>query len=604
MTAPSWDFSFVYQGLSDRAITADLTQSQNLLNTLKNHPASSVEDCQHALSLFDQITNLLLSVANYASCLSSVDAADDQAKALVIKCDVLFSSLSQAFSPFESLLAASDEAFFDSVLAGSDESGSYQRHAFRLSRLRHQQTYRLSVPEEQLLSAMQVDGKNAWGRLYDDITGTLKVTLVMESGKEEIMGLSQAASLLYGNDSERREPAWRAIRHAMGQQDITFAAILNAIAGNRLTEYEKRSHTRPLHFLAPALESSRIEQKTLDTMMGVTKQSQALGRRAAKAMATLFGTSTLTPWDELAAMPALNNGEENTPSATYSFEEAIVIIRRAFSAVNPEMADFVDMMVRENLIDAAAQPNKSMGAYCTKIPKTRTPLVFMTWGNSMSDVLTLAHELGHAFHNWVMKDMPFVETQYPMTLAETASIFAENVVRDALLEEAKSEQDTLLMLWEEAQTAVALLLNIPVRFEFERAFYKKRQQGELTPSQLRTLMADTWKGWYGDAMSEPNDLFWATKLHFSIAEISFYNYPYLFGYLFSTGVYARREAKGSAFYEDYKALLKDTGRMTAEDVAKKHLGVDIQDSEFWLESIAIAEKRISAFEAVLATRQH
>ncbi|MEZ8143015.1 M3 family oligoendopeptidase [Enterovibrio sp. FF113] len=600
MSAPSWDFSFVYQSLQDPAISHDLQLSQQHLASFANLPADSVESCQQALTLHDNIHNLILSVANYAACQSSIDATNEQAKSLVIKTDVMLSALTQAFSPFESQLSTSDDVFFAAVMSGADDSGSYDRHAFRLSRQRLNRVFRLSVPEEQLLSAMQVDGKNAWGRLYDAITGTAKVTLKLEDGIEEKIGLSQAASLLYGGDRYRREPAWRAIYCAMEEQEITFAAILNALAGNRLTEYQKRSHTQPLHFLAPALEESRVERQTLNAMMNVAEQHKALSRRAAKAMAKMFGTDKLAPWDEMAAMPP----QGKAIVANYSFNEAIAIIRRAFHSVNGEMAEFVDMMVEQRLIDAAPQPNKVMGAYCTKIPKTRTPLVFMSFGGSMSDVLTLAHELGHAFHNWVMKDMPLAETDYPMTLAETASIFAENVVRDALLEEAANDQDKLLMLWEEAQTTVALMLNIPVRFEFERAFYEQRQQGELTPMQLRNLMSETWKNWYGDAISEPNDLFWASKLHFSIAEISFYNYPYLFGYLFSTGVYAQRAEKGEAFYEDYKSLLKDTGRMSAEDVATKHLGVNLGKVDFWAQSIAITEKRIMAFEALVNKLMH
>ncbi|MDD1793984.1 M3 family oligoendopeptidase [Enterovibrio sp. ZSDZ42] len=595
MSAPSWDFSFVYQSLQDPEINNDLLLSKQNLDALAHLSIDNVEDCQRALSLYDDIHILIQSVSNYAACQSAVDATNEAAKALVIKTDVMQSTLTQAFSPFESQLAGCDPVFFDAVMSGNDETGSYDRHAFRFSRMRQHRVYRLSVPEEQLLAATQVDGRNAWGRLYDAITGTTKVMLTFPDGSEETMGLSQAASLLYGGDTYRREPAWRAIHQAMEKQEITFAAILNALAGGRLAEYEKRSHTKPLHFLSPALEESRIEQKTLEAMMGVTEKHKALSRRAAKSMAKMFGNDTLAPWDEMAAMPSL----EAKVSTNYTFEQAIVIIRRAFDSVNPEMAEFVDMMVEQRLIDAAPQPNKVMGAFCTKIAKTRTPLVFMSYGGSMSDVLTLAHELGHAFHNWVMKDMPMVETDYPMTLAETASIFAENVVRDALLEEAESDSDKLLMLWEEAQTAVALMLNIPVRFEFERAFYQQRLEGELTPRQLRNLMSDTWKQWYGDAMSEPNDLFWASKLHFSIAEISFYNYPYLFGYLFSTGVYAQRNSKGERFYEDYKSLLKDTGRMSAEEVALKHLGANLEQPDFWQQSISIAEKRIEAFEALV-----
>lgn len=218
----------------------------------------------------------------------------------------------------------------------------------------------------------------------------------------------------------------------------------------------------------------------------------------------------------------------------------------------------------------------------------------------MSDVLTLAHELGHAFHNWVMRDMPLCTTRYPMTLAETASIFAENVVRDALLAKAKTKEDKIEMLWEELSSALALTINIPVRYEFEKAFYELRSSKELGAEDLSELMRVTWEEWYGDSMNEADSLFWASKLHFSIPEVSFYNYPYLFGYLFSIGVYAQREAKGADFYGDYINLLRDTGIMRAEEVVQKHLQMDLTQETFWQQSLDRVSNQIDEFERLIS----
>lgn len=223
----------------------------------------------------------------------------------------------------------------------------------------------------------------------------------------------------------------------------------------------------------------------------------------------------------------------------------------------------------------------------------------MTWGGSRSDLLTLAHELGHAFHNWVMRDMSLCQTRYPMTLAETASIFAENIVRDYLFEQVENREDKLEMLWEELSSCYALMINIPVRFEFEKAFYEKRMAGELSAEQLCDLMSQTWKEWYGESMTEADPYFWASKLHFSISEVSFYNYPYLFGYLFSKGVYAQREAKGERFYSDYVNLLRDTGSMMAEDVVDKHLGMTLSNEAFWQQSVEMVKHKIDMFESLL-----
>ncbi|MUK62873.1 M3 family oligoendopeptidase [Aliivibrio fischeri] len=593
MTAPSWDLSIAFQSLQDPKLKQTISQlEQQIADFPQLDSDAAVSQLQHAILMKEAITVNLATVASYANCIASVDSANNEAKALVNHMTKLGSALSQVFSPFLDSIVNSPLEQFEQIISENEELNA---HRFLLEEERKLVENRLSVKEEQLLSAMSVDGKNAWGKLYDNITGSMKVTLELADGTEEVMGLSQAASILYGSDTLRREPAWRAIQQGMKQNQESFSAILNALAGWRLTEYQKRSKEKSVHFLEPSLHGSRIEQATLDSMMSVAKKNREVGQKAGRLMAKMFGTEQLTPWDQLASMPPLVGEASN-----YSFDEAIDIIKDAFSGVSQEMADFVDVMVKNGWIDAAPQETKRLGAYCTKFADSRTPLVFMTWGNSMSDVLTLAHELGHAFHNWVMRDMPLCTTRYPMTLAETASIFAENVVRDALLAKAKTKEDKIEMLWEELSSALALTINIPVRYEFEKAFYEQRSSKELGAEDLSELMRVTWEEWYGNSMSEADSLFWASKLHFSIPEVSFYNYPYLFGYLFSIGVYAQREAKGADFYGDYINLLRDTGTMRAEEVVQKHLQMDLTQETFWQQSLDRVSKQIDEFERLIS----
>lgn len=591
MSAPSWDLSIAYLNLSDPKIDQDIESIEAAISDLNSAQSYAIETLQNALCLLQKSSVTLATISSYAGCRSAVDAQDPEAKNLAVRMDALSAKLAQSFSPYQDKIINLDAAQFVSLLSGNQQTGELHSFQFQLEQQRALKTQRLSVKEEQLLSAMNVDGRNAWGRLYNNLTGTLEVTLNLADGTQETIGLASAASLLYGADQQRREPAWKAIKAVMKTHQQSIAAILNALAGSRLSEYEKRSHTQKVDFLDPSLHNSRIEKQTLEALMQVAYDNRHVGQKAGLLMAKMFKTPTLDPWDELAAMPAV----EGEVASQYSFDEAIIIIRDAFAGIDEEMGEFVDMMVANKLIDAAPQNNKRLGAFCSKFADTRTPLVFMTWGGSMSDLITLAHELGHAFHNWVMKELPVAQSSYPMTLAETASIFAENVVRDALMEKAKSDHDKRLMLWEEAQSALALIINIPVRFEFEKAFYKQRSEGEFTPEQLSELMDKTWTDWYGDCSKQSNEMFWASKLHFSISSVSFYNYPYLFGYLFSIGVYAQREKKGASFYKDYKALLLDTGRMSAEQLVEKHLGMDIRQPEFWQQSLDSVDQQLEQF---------
>lgn len=308
-------------------------------------------------------------------------------------------------------------------------------------------------------------------------------------------------------------------------------------------------------------------------------------------MAKTMGLEKLAPWDLLAPMPSNNE----KLSEKISFPRAMDLIAEAFAKLSPEMADFAMMMYKKNWIDGLPTENRSQGAYCTGFANTREPRVFMTYNGSMGDVITLAHELGHAYHSWVMRDLPHPMTSYPMTLAETASIFAETLVKDALIEKAGSDQEKKTLLWQEVESASAFLINIPSRFTFERDMVEKRKDRELSFNELNTLMSDNWKHWYGDTLSEYDSLFWATKLHFSISQIGFYNYPYLFGYLFSLGIYAKKDQYGDKFHDLYKNVLRDTGVMSAEALIKKHLNQDIREKSFWEGSLKIVEKSVDKF---------
>ncbi|EEX92229.1 oligoendopeptidase F [Vibrio orientalis CIP 102891 = ATCC 33934] len=593
MTAPSWNLSIAYQHLEDPKIEQDIDLIKQCIEVLVLHVdnCSTVSVMQNAIQTSEAAGKLLATVNTFAQCHASIDATNTQAKALIGRIAKLNSELSQAFTPYENALTVAPESFITDVL--SHESGDVNGQAFQIECTRKIAETKLSVAEEQLLTAMQVDGRDAWGRLYDNITGSLQVTL--QDGQGSKVGFSQAASTLYGTDFEAQEPAWRGIQESMKDNQESFAAILNALAGWRLTEYQKRSKVADVSFLDPSLHDSRIQASTLNAMMETAKANRAVGQKAGHLMARVHGLSQMRPWNHLAGMSSLTDAEPKV----YAFDEAIEIIYAAFEKVEPEMASFVTRMVENGWIDAEPTENRRLGAYCTKFAATRTPLVFMTWGGSRSDLLTLAHEIGHAFHNWVMRDMPLCQTRYPMTLAETASIFAENIVRDYLLEQVSSREEKLEMLWEELSSCYALMINIPVRFEFEKRFYEQRSNGELSGPELCNLMSETWSEWYGDSMSEPDPYFWASKLHFSISEVSFYNYPYLFGYLFSIGVYAQRESKGEAFYTDYVNLLRDTGSMMAEEVVAKHLGMDLSSADFWQQSIDRVKAKIDEFELLL-----
>ena len=554
--------------------------------------AEGIVAARRAAALAEEGARLLRDPGVYASCRLSVDSADEAALALVGRLQAREKRFAELTEPLSQFLDRVPDDVVDAYL--DDDATAHARFEVEHSRKRRHEL--LDLAEENLVTALGQDGIHAWGRLYDRLAGTIACDVEV-GGRIETMGVAQAAGLLQKPDDGLRQRAWRAINTAWDAQGETCAAAINAIAGWRLEMCRKRSQGRTVHFLDAPRHMNRILPETLDTLLAVAGEARPLARRAAVLQARAYRKERYGPWDQRAPAPApVVSGGRGAPIA---YAEALDIVAHSYGSVDPGMGEFVRMMAARRWIEGTVGARKQPGAYCTRFAKSRNPRVYMTYTGGASDVITLAHELGHAFHAWVMRDLPDSQRRYGMSIAETASTFGETIVRDALLARAETPEAEFDIVWEEATAAVAFLLNIPARFEFERNFYEARAERPQTPDELKATMSAAWTQWYGDSLSEPDPLFWANKLHFYISGLSFYNFPYLFGYLFSLGVYARREALGDTFFPRYEALLRDTGRMTAEELAAKHLDADLTRPDFWRGTVAMLETRIDRFEALV-----
>src|SRR5690606_13151039 len=255
--------------------------------------------------------------------------------------------------------------------------------------------------------------------------------------------------------------------------------------------------------------------------------------------------------------------------ARVPWQEGCERVRAAFSRAYPALCELAERALAERWVAWSPRGGKRPGGFCTSSPLIKQSRIFMTYSGAPGDVQTLAHELGHAFHNWVMRDLRWWARRYPMTLAETASTFAEELVIEATLARGDlPDGERAALLDARLQDASAFLLNIPMRFDFEHQVYLERAAGELPVSRLCDLMLEAQRRNYGDALDpdQLDPLFWASKLHFYITGVSFYNFPYPFGWLLSRGIMARYRAEGSAFLPRYEALLRATGSAPAEEV--------------------------------------
>ena len=398
--------------------------------------------------------------------------------------------------------------------------------------------------------------------------------------------------LLQDNSAAVRQNAFERSNEAVAEHGQTLVTALNAIAGRRITLQKWRGRE--------VLEESRFEagmsHETLKAMHQAVAERREIPRRFLKIKAGLLGKET-NGFADIDAPLELGAPVE----FEWSVAEDLVI--RSFGSYHPDFSTFAASMFDHNYIEAEPRAGKRSGAFCTSSAEDVTSRIFMTYRGAMGDVRTLAHELGHAYHNAVMSEMRDWARHYPATLAETASIFAEQLVGDLLLkEEDTSEVLRLQVLAARMQSAVSYMLNIPMRFEFETAFYDERGQGTISLARACELMHEKQLEVYGDILGQDgtDPWFWASKLHFFLTGISFYNYPYTFGYLFSLGVRAQAERVGAMdFQETLVELLRQTGNGTVEDVAKRVLGVDLTKAQFWHASIDQVERDLKLFETAL-----
>lgn len=601
MNLPAWNIESEYPSLNSKEFLEDQKQVEALtrelqvsidkirpqLNSMSAEKSLS-EDLQKIMLLNLRAYELTWNLNAYVNCLESVDAKDEAAKSKSSELQSLRAQFNQTFKPIHIFISTCDQALFDQVFSHPELQGS----KFTWGQERKLKHTMLSEKEEILLAALTPSGFYAWSEMYSALSGTMKVKVEL-NGETEEFGLAQASGMTRSSNEAERKSAWQGIQQAWSNNQEVAASILNSLAGWRLELCKKRSYSEPVDYLTMPLHQNRIQRETLDAMLTAVQNNKKEIQDAALLMAKMHGKKQLDPWDLLAPAPIPNK------TGKTEFEKGLQIVRNAFGNAHPDFGKFVDMMKEKNWIDARVLPNKANGAFCTGFVKSRTPRVFQTYLGSNHDISTLAHELGHAYHSWVIRDLPLDEQEYPMTLAETASIFAETVLFDEMAATSQDREQKLDFAWAEIEGAVSLLLNIPARFEFESHFYEKRKERAQSARELKELTDQAWTKWYGDSLSENDKMFWASKLHFAIAEASFYNFPYTFGYLFALSVYARRKELGNDFWPKYQEILRDTGRMTAEDLIQKHLGEDIRQPQFWQKSIDVVKMKIENFKKLI-----
>jgi len=444
--------------------------------------------------------------------------------------------------------------------------------------------FRLPKDLEMLAAELSVDGIHAWGRLYDRISGDLRVEL-MEKG--EVVRKSPGQVRLDLLDRSVRQNNFFATEKAWSKVADSCADCLNHIAGTRLVRYQ-RLGTQD-HLDAP-LRYNRMRRETLDTMWEVIARRKGTLLKYFERKAQLLGIPKMAWYDQLAPLP-----QASASGDKLSWDQACETVIRSFSEFSDDLGEFARTALQNRWVEAEDRSGKRQGGFCTGLPLSQQSRIFMTYKESADDMSTLAHELGHAYHSHVLRSQPYLLQDYPMNLAETASTFAEAILGEKRLVAARTTGEKLGILNGMLSDSMAFLMNIHARFLFENRFYQARPQAELTAEQLTDIMLAAQKEAYCDAFSEWSSVFWISKLHFYISSLPFYNFPYTFGYLLSLGLYSTAGDFGADFPRKYRELLIATGNCNAEEAVQSTLGFDLTQPEFWNRSIDVIDQRVEEF---------
>jgi pepF/M3 family oligoendopeptidase len=362
------------------------------------------------------------------------------------------------------------------------------------------------------------------------------------------------------------------------------ADTLNHLAGFRLKLYKGRGWE---DVLKEPLGINRMARETLDMMWEVITKNKPAIVSYLQRKAKLLGLESLA-WVDVEAPVGKSSGK-------IPYEQAAHDIVTQFRKFSPKLADFAEQAFDNDWIEVEDRAAKRPGGFCVSFPESKESRIFMTYSGTPSNVSTLAHELGHAYHSFLLDDQPLFNQNYAMNVAETASTFAEVIVSDAQVKSAGSSEEKLALLENKIQNSVAFFMNIHARFLFETRFYEKRKEGLVSADELSALMEEAQKEAFCGVLSEYHPHFWASKLHFYITDVPFYNFPYTVGYMFSTGLYRLALQEGASFADKYDSLLKDTGVMTLENLVAKHLGVDLSKPDFWQGAADLIVEDINEF---------
>ena len=579
-----WDLTKMYSGFDDAKLAADFAQAQalnqELAVLLQEKPADVGALLVQAVRTAQKRSEKMALVGEFIFLNLATNAKNEQALAWMdklMRAQVEMQQTSSAFTRYVSKVEGLDALIVREPLL--------KEHEYMLKNMVKDAAHVMDPAIEGPVLKMQMTGGEAWSQLSDQIMATHMVEMEID-GEKQSLPLSTVRGMATSPEATVRRRAYEAELASYPRIELPMAACLNGIKGEALTLCELQHYDTVLD---TALDAAKIDRQTLDAMLTAMRESLPAFRRYFRAKARHLGHEGGLPFYDLFA-PIGAAGK------TYTLEEARQLLVQVFGQFSEKMSRFIDRAFEEHWIDAFPYEGKQGGAFCAGVHPLGISYVLANFEGSLDSVSTLAHELGHAYHGDCVKHLSILNADYPMTLAETASIFNETMLV-AKLQEGANPQERLMLLDQQIGNAAQVVVDILSRFLFESEVIERRKDHTMLPDELKEIMLDAQKQTYGDGLDENvlHPYMWACKTHYYSASLHFYNFPYAFGLLFGLGVYERYLEKGEAFLPEYDALLAATGLGDVKDVAAR-VGIDVTDVNFWRKSLSVVEKMIDEME--------
>ena len=578
-----WSLDKLYTGYDDPRLKEDEARLDELIaeitafsSDIKGDPE---ENLLKAVKLSQELNVLADSLFSFPSLRQSVNTSDVEATAMMGRLYQKMSALAAPRAKLTAYVASIDD--LDAVIS-SDEL--LKEHEFYINNIKEDAKYTLSPEVEQVISLYEISGSSAWSDLQGYLTSTVPVEY--EGGTTTLSDIRNKA---YSSDPKVRKSAYEAELKAYDRIKDGIAFSLNSIKMEVINRCKLRGYESPLD---ETLKQNHMKRETLDALLGAMDEYLPKFWEYMKAKAKLLGYENGLPFYELFA-PLEGNSRE------YTTEDAKDYLVHLFSGFDQEETDMIARAFDESWIDFYPHDGKVGGAFCAGIYKIGESRVLTNFDGTLSDVVTLAHELGHAFHNHCLKDNSPLNLDVSMPVAETASTFNEVVAMNAAISQEKDPIVRRALIEGQLCDANQIICDIYSRYLFENAVFDNRESGFMFADKLCKIMLDAQKKAYGDGL-DPDFLhpyMWACKSHYYSGGLSFYNFPYAFGGLFARGLYVKYLKEGKPFVELYKKLLKATGTTTVEGAALV-AGIDLTDKDFWRSSLQILADEIDEFIAL------